>query len=723
MMHRIVLVGIVALGQGAMLAQQRAPAAAPAAAATVVLRGHVVADEGGRPLRRARIAVTPPDVEQPLFTDDRGAFDVRVPAGSTHTLSVAKAGFVSQSATAVARRSEREPDTALTIGLVRAGVIAGRVLDPLGSPLTNARVRAQRLDLRIERGTAPPAELTAATDDLGEYRLSGLAAGRYVVRVSAAGDSRQLILQGTGQPQQTSPVAAQLGLQGTTDQALVVQAELLQVVAVAAASAPPPPMPLTDQALAPGDVVVEVERGREARVFHDNVERPDRLAVTMDPTGRLVVTPASTAATLSTSVPPDTGVVTGRVVDESGEPVEGLVVALVRIGHAVGERVLESPGNSRATDDRGQFRLFGAKEGSYFLAAVPTGDMGAGPVYAPSYYPGKASLGEAHSIVVEAGRELSGLGITFAPTQIRLVPLRGTVFDASGQPKLVGDVSLSARHPLGMIAFGADTRILPDGSFALPNVPPGDYVLRAVGKGTSGVREFGVTNVTVTTSDDGPVVVATRRGTRLAGRVVFEQPPRSRLSAFGLSMAPADPVYAPMASVYEGGFVGDDGTFEITGLNGPGRIALAAAPEGWWIKSVSIAGRETVDAPILFGTEDLGGVTVVLSFGGARIEGRVTDPGRQVFLNMSVAVFSVNQDHWFYRSRHVRLARAATDGKFGISLPPGEYWVVAIDVPYAETAFGSWTADSLSPLLTRARRITLVEGQKMVMDVGFGRPN
>ena len=290
--------------------------------------------------------------------------------------------------------------------------------------------------------------------------------------------------------------------------------------------------------------------------------------------------------------------------------------------------MLESAAGSRATDDRGQFRLHGMAPGTYFLAAYASAEDSVRAAYAPRFYPDRSTISEALPIAVESGRELSGLTITFSP--IRSLPLRGLVFDAAGQPRVTGVVGLAANTPSGALALQVEARIGTDGSFEIPSVAPGEYVLQAVGKGSSGVREMGVIAVSVAPGDSSPVLITTLRGSRFAGRVVFEGgSPRPSVAGLGFNVAPSDPAYGAVLSVYEGGFVNADGTFTITGLVGPGRLALASTREGWWIKSVLVGGLETVDTPVMFGRQDHDDVTVVLSLAGGRIEGTVVDVGKR----------------------------------------------------------------------------------------------
>ncbi len=80
----------------------------------------------------------------------------------------------------------------VTIHLQAAAVVRGRVVDEDGDPLPNAQVAVLRQTFtsgryRMEQASAE------RTNDLGEYRLAGLPAGKYYVSVSPAPDFRSLI--------------------------------------------------------------------------------------------------------------------------------------------------------------------------------------------------------------------------------------------------------------------------------------------------------------------------------------------------------------------------------------------------------------------------------------------------------------------------------------------------------------------------------------------------
>ena len=103
-----------------------------------------------------------------------------------------------------------------------------------------------------------------------------------------------------------------------------------------------------------------------------------------------------------------------------------------------------------------------------------------------------------------------------------------------------------------------------------------------------------------------------------------------------------------------------------------------------------------------------------LSDGAATISGHVTNSASAPVGNYTVVVFSTDRRTWSTRSRVLRLARPAQDGSFEVaSLPPGEYWVAAIDPIEGNDVSGDWlTPESLEKLSFRARRVTLVERER-----------
>jgi hypothetical protein len=98
---------------------------------------------------------------------------------------------------------------------------------------------------------------------------------------------------------------------------------------------------------------------------------------------------------------------------------------------------------------------------------------------------------------------------------------------------------------------------------------------------------------------------------------------------------------------------------------------------------------------------------------GAAISGHVTDSASAPVASYSVVVFSTDRSKWLTASRFLRLARPAQDGSFEVAgLPPGDYWVAAMD-PVGNELSGDWMKpETLEQLSFRAQRVTLAEHER-----------
>ena len=165
---------------------------------TGIIRGRITEAETGKPIRRAtvQVMVRATRDQRVTSTNDDGRFEVRdLPAGDV-VLSVRKPGYVS---TGYGARSDMEQprpirlaDKALfdkaDIALDRGGVITGRVVDDYGEPVLEANVRVMRRRYVQGKQQFVPAGNFSSTNDIGEYRIFGLAPGDYYVSASLRGD-------------------------------------------------------------------------------------------------------------------------------------------------------------------------------------------------------------------------------------------------------------------------------------------------------------------------------------------------------------------------------------------------------------------------------------------------------------------------------------------------------------------------------------------------------
>ena len=184
----------VLAGAGAALAQ---PAASDVGSGSAErqegeIRGIVVSSKTGEPLRSAQIAlrrqVSGPRQrpgQQHTSSSLDGRFSFSGLASGKYSLYASKTGYETRrrfETVAQVSLGEGESRKGLRIELRPSAVVTGRVLDSYGEPVPGARVIAFRRSHRPEGGPWNPVGW-AQTNDLGEYRLFGLAAGRYVVAV------------------------------------------------------------------------------------------------------------------------------------------------------------------------------------------------------------------------------------------------------------------------------------------------------------------------------------------------------------------------------------------------------------------------------------------------------------------------------------------------------------------------------------------------------------
>ena len=227
---------------------------------------------------------------------------------------------------------------------------------------------------------------------------------------------------------------------------------------------------------------------------------------------------------------PKGGVITGRVIDEFGEPISDVQVTVERYQFVQGRRQLVNAGRSGSTNDIGEFRIFGLSPGQYYLsAALRHFQMGAETDdhsgYAPTYYPGASSPESAQKITIGLGETISDLTITLTPT--RTARVSGTVTTSQGKP-MPGMIMVVQRSGNGfMTSMGG--RVLPDGTFAISGVAPGEYTLQAnTGMGGDDV-EFASADITVTGEDLAGVALIATKPVTVTGRVIV---PPSALAAF-----------------------------------------------------------------------------------------------------------------------------------------------------------------------------------------------
>ncbi len=419
------------------------------------------------------------------------------------------------------------------------------------------------------------------------------------------------------------------------------------------------------------------------------------------------------------------GVISGRVVDEEGEPVPQVQVMALRTG---GGRAGASMRGGAMSNDVGEFRIAGLAPGRYHLRAMP---MSFGRFFAeavrpgnpnapeegfrPTYYPGTTDRAGAAVIEVGAGQEVPGIMILLR---------RGPLYRIQG--KVVG---LTAEHParevrVALMPRGRDEPFLgiagspgasvqADGSFLLTQVAPGSYYV-AVTTFPGRMRPLGRVPVEVTSSDLKDVVVTLGASLTLSGAVRVEGQPKTELGTVRVGLMAVEGVsFNPLSAEVKA-----DGTFQIEDVMQDKYVVNVSAGQGdVYLKAVRIGGREAGDPELdLSNAEGHVTVELVLSTRVAVLEGTVTDGDKP-----APGMFAVLTPEPFREGRGylVRGATSDQNGRFELrALRPGEYKLYAFedaDLAYARDP------EALKPFEQKALKVTLKEGERRAVQLSVMR--
>jgi hypothetical protein len=447
---------------------------------------------------------------------------------------------------------------------------------------------------------------------------------------------------------------------------------------------------------------------------------------------------------------PRGSVIAGHVYDETGEPLPGVSVRVMRYEYAQGSRQLVPVGTAQS-DDLGGFRLWGLNPGDYYVSAVTPafgpgsrgfapggvpfggrggrgGPLGGGPPapgqpeaeqvgYAPTFYPGVPSVAEARPITVGLSVEVPS--IDFAVLLVRTALVAGHVTNPDGTATTAGNVALvpesAGRAGRGGIGGMFTSRIDWDGSFSIRGVAPGRYVLRA--RSDDSVEpQFAIQPITVSDVDLPALTVILSPAASISGTVTFE-------NSQGQSVP--DPgqirVGAPLIDTMDIGpnpttRVDRTGAFTLNGIQAGMHVFRAqGTPRGWMLRSATVNGREVIDTPIdLRSGQKLTGVSLVFTDKLTEVNGTIADDRNTPVTEYTMLAFPDDEQLWRPLSRHIMTARPDQNGKYQIrGLPAGSYYLVAVDP--AEQ--GEWfEPDYLAAHRTGAIRFSLAEGDIKTQD-------
>jgi len=389
------------------------------------------------------------------------------------------------------------------------------------------------------------------------------------------------------------------------------------------------------------------------------------------------------------------GVITGTVTSQTGEPVVGVPVHARMIR---GDVQLAVPFSvfplERTTDDRGVYRLYGLRAGTYLVWAGGgsggySSDIDAFDEFVPTYSPA-STRDTATEITIHAGEEVSNVDIRFRGEPGHIISGKA-IQPGSAQP-LGFFLNLTA---VGKNKADWTTPQPDDGrGFVFRGVDDGDYDLTAVTWAKDGLGgAMASRRIKVSGADVTGIELTVEPLATVSGRIVLEESNKSECTdkqrpSFAEILVSASQHesqssnYHPfLAFVLKGPAAVDaNGNVSVKNLT-PGRYFFMPEFEAkyWYLQSITLppatpGAKTLVDATRAWTTlksgDRISGLTITLAQGAASLSGKVEGDISFVYLIPAEKERAEDALRFFG-------AAIGPDGKVALnSIPPGSYWVL-----------------------------------------------
>lgn len=312
--------------------------------------------------------------------------------------------------------------------------------------------------------------------------------------------------------------------------------------------------------------------------------------------------------------------ISGRVVDEDGDPVPDATVGAQVYAFGRGRREL-MPADAAQTNARGEFTLGKLPPGSYYLsAAIHNMDLQPKPrpadgtpetAYVRTYFPGATDISQAQKTEVTAGAEVNGLTIQLRKAKV--VRISGRLVDAAGAPIKSAQIMLMSGMDVGTMSMKMVND--PEGKFEIGNLQPGSYTAMVMQMEGSSPK---MSMIPITIPDDGidGIKLGPKPDGTIQGSITVDGGAKIPLDGMAISLTPAGSMVMPAgaAANASGAFTLDHvtaATYDVT---------FPHLPKGTYIKSFTFNGRDTFGQPIDCTGGAAGNLRIVLGTDGGKVE-------------------------------------------------------------------------------------------------------
>ncbi len=408
------------------------------------------------------------------------------------------------------------------------------------------------------------------------------------------------------------------------------------------------------------------------------------------------------------------GVITGRIVDEDGEPLRAMRVEALKFRYLEGKRELFG-GSSGMTDDRGVYRIYGLQPDQYYVRVQNAEryewgmeDMDAKQSYLPTFFPSAPDTSQASRVEATAGAETLGIDIQMFPSPT--LSVSGQVIDSTtGRPAqamiIVFDLEKSRFQSQVARDFVQD----PDGKFELAGLRPGSYRVAAMVARPGSQGGTGYVDLELGDKDVEGILVAAKPTMEIHGRVIFEGDPPKTPEMISVYLRPKGPYLFGGG----GGMLTPDGRITLNGVGqGEYEVSVIDRTNSYYLKSARFGSRETLDSGLtVTPTDDPPELEVTLSSNGARVAGLVTDADGKPVTGVQVVLVPDDRE----LMRRYGISQTDQTGVYSLKgVSPGRYKLFA----WEQIENGSWQDPNvLKQYEAKGESVDLAEGDAEQLDL------
>ena len=388
--------------------------------------------------------------------------------------------------------------------------------------------------------------------------------------------------------------------------------------------------------VAPGEATISVHKNG----FHGF---RTQNSLTWEEGTTLKLAPGQAITDLALALQPG-AVISGRVTDETGQPMPGVQVNAFKWVYANHHRQLRAIGGN-GSDATGNYRIPELEPGRYIVRANTMGqDANKRMRYAPCFFPDASTPGEANTLTLRPG-EQSVADLRMSRVPVARVSGHVNGAHANGQTQ----VYLRYLNEGGVIHRGSSGTVDEHGNFSIEGVFPGDYLLvvfEFAGDSEEAARQGELPlKVDGTDIKDLNLSLEDTGHASLDGSLHLEgsNVRHPRFDTLRIGLLPADDTNGNAQFLGQGAYgpIAPDGTIHLDKVS-PGKyvVSITAEGSGWedfYTKSVQVGGVDVTDNVVnINSSRGVIPISVSVGMDGAYVEGTVTDEDNMPIANATV---------------------------------------------------------------------------------------